>query len=238
MSINRLTKEQKQYLGLGILITITLVLLVVFGTRFSLTSISEAKAELADLEQKIEDAQRALGTRTRTSEDFGRTMAALRDHLSNLPPDRNYYSWAMEIIYAKASQANLEINLIDEMSMVQSVGATEDAAGAKLEAYSLRIAAQGGYESIKRFLEYMYQDQPSVRVTGIEVSSGHRPDVHDVQIFIQWPFNQEEIRKTWESVEKQQQDMARTTAPIVPEALPMEQAPKLKDTLEGSGGNQ
>jgi len=208
MSLGELNKEQKQYLVLGFLVTAILATLVVFVIRFSLSSISEAKAELADLSQRIEGAERLLGGRARAEEEFAQTSAALRSHLAKLPPGRNYYSWATEIIYAGARQAGLEIGSIDELKGYQAQEKASPAPEVALEAYSLRIVAQGGYENLRRFFGNMQAGQPMARITGLEVSVGPKPDRHVIELFVQWPLTPSEVVALWQSVEQQQQEVA------------------------------
>jgi hypothetical protein len=47
-----------------------------------------------------------------------------------------------------------------------------------------------------------------VRFSGIEISSGQGPDTHDVQLFMQWPFNFGEISKNWDAVADKQMKIA------------------------------
>ena len=99
MKSSHLTKEQKQYAVLGALVVLTLVLIIGFGIKVSLSSIATAKLELLDISSKVEGAEHALDR-----QDQGRTALAastevLKEHLQDSPPARNYYSWATEIIY-------------------------------------------------------------------------------------------------------------------------------------------
>jgi hypothetical protein len=205
-SLTNLTKDQRQYLVLGGVVAIILIVLIVFGVKVSLSSIGEAKLETSDLTSKIEGAERLLDKRDSTKKEFAETSDELRKYLKNIPPERNYYSWATEIIYATARLAELEIDAIDEqtgVSMDDTKG--KDGNEIKLEAYSLRITAHGGFNHFKNFLERIEEDQPLVRVTGIDISTGAKFDVHDVQLFIQWPFNLGYITDTWGDIASKQE---------------------------------
>lgn len=116
MNFKNLSKEQKQYIALGGIVTVALVGIIIFGIKVSLSSISVARLELSDLTSKIESSDRALSKKGKTREEFVRTMHELKEHLQSIPPDRNYYSWATEIIYAKARVVKLEIDAIDEQT--------------------------------------------------------------------------------------------------------------------------
>ena len=225
MSFTGLTKEQRLYLVLGGVVALILVVLMVFGVKVSLSSIGEAKLEMADLTSKIESAEQSLAKHSYTKEKFAETSDELRRHLQNIPPKRNYYSWATEIIYAIARLADLEIDGIDEQT---GVGGKDDNT-IKLESYSLRITAHGGFSNVKSFLELVEEDQPLVRVTGIDISTGSKLDVHDVQFFIQWPFNLSSITDAWEEVASKQQAIGTSVPPKTnrsPSKIPTPSAPR------------
>lgn len=209
MSLKDLTKEQKQYVALGLLAASIVAILMVLGIRFSMATVSTAKQELDDLSGKISKANRALSRSRQTSEDYVETVSVLRDYLTNAPPDRNYYSWATEVIYSTARFAGLEIDSIDEISIPQRKRSGSDGpAVISFESYSLRIMAHGGYENTKYFLNLLNQDYPLVRFSGVEISRGQNRDKHDIQLFIQWPFNFGEISKNWDAVASKKMEVA------------------------------
>ncbi len=204
MSLKDLSKEQKQYVVLGVLAAVILVVLLVIGIKVSLSSITKAKKELKILTEKIEAADRTLSRRSKVNADFRRTMGVLEKQLNNAPPERNYYSWATEVIYSSARQAGLEIDTVDEIA---GAGSKAGAAGQdtiRLESYALRITSHGGFNNVKQFIGDIRDKYPLVRFTGIDVSKGNDPENHNVQMFMQWPFNLGAIAKNWESVESKQ----------------------------------
>jgi hypothetical protein len=207
MNVTDLTKQQKQYIVLGGIVAAALVVLIVFGVKVSLSSAGEAQDELTELTLKIEAADRALSNRESTKTEFEETSATLSKLLQNIPPQRNYYSWATEIIYAKARVAGLDIDAIDEQTGIGLVEPEEkdESNTIQMESYALRITAHGGYRHIKVFLEQIEKDHPLARVTGIDVSSGREPEVHDVQLFIQWPFNLSSLTDAWDAIEEKRQ---------------------------------
>lgn len=200
MSLSDLKKEQKQYLILGVMVAVVVAVLIVFGIKVSLSSISEARSELDDLVGKIKAADKALSETHREEAEFRSTIAELTAHLANIPPNRNYYSWATETIYAEARKAGFEIDAIDEIVIAAPGDDSREQDKVELESYSLRITAHGGYENVKRFLKRIASNHPLVRVTGIEISTSSDPDVHNVQLFIEWPFNLGHIAEAWKSI--------------------------------------
>ena len=155
---------------------------------------------------------------------FHETIADLTEHLANIPPGRNYYSWATEIIYSKARGVRFEIDAIDEISTTAAGYASKKKGTVELESYSLRITAHGGYDNVKRFLQQIALDHPLVRVTGVEISTGSKPDVHDVQLFIEWPFNLGYITEAWKDIvvqpSKADNQIVQSMPPSEPTKLP------------------
>lgn len=202
MSLKDLTKEQKQYMVLGALGGIILVALAVMGGRMSLRSVATARQDLEALTSKIDSADRLLKRRETVNREYALTVEALRKHMENAPPERNYYTWANKVIYEMARSVGLEIESIDEMSIARN--SSKAASATAFESYSLRITAQGSYDSTKAFVKAMKQSYTLVRFAGVDINSGRTPENHNVQFSIQWPFNLSALAKNWENVELQQ----------------------------------
>lgn len=205
MNLKNLTKEQKQYMALGGIVALVLVAGVVFGIKLSLSSIEDAKLELSELEGKIESADLALSKQGRVRAEFAETMGSLKEYLRDAPPNQNYYSWATEAIYATARKTVLEIDAIDEQTQMPNKPAGDDDKPLTLEPYSLRIAVHGGYEDLKGFLELMEKDHPLARVVSVDISTGSGPEIHDMQLVVQWPFNLSTVADAWAGIAVQQE---------------------------------
>lgn len=200
MSLAGLTKEQKQYLLLGVIVCVAALILIAFGIKVSLSSITVAREELAELSNKIESAEMSVDRNERNAEEFHTSIAELQNCLAAIPPERNYYSWATEVIYDEARQVDFEIDAIDEMVMPAAADMASTRDKVVLESYALRIAAHGGYETVKQFLRKIEENHPLARITGMEISAGAGPEVHDVLLFIEWPFNMGYITEAWGSI--------------------------------------
>ena len=203
MSLADLNKVQKQYMVLGAVVSVMMVVLIYFGVKFSTSSLSEMKSELEELTQKIDQSDRTLAKRAGTSLEYEQSVEILKAHLGNTPPRRNYYSWATEIIYAIARSTGLEVDAIDETGgVVPQKKAKKSSDGVKMESYALRITAHGGYECAKQFLRELQHEQPLVRISGIGINKGANPEVHDIQLSIEWPYNISELTAGWMHIEK------------------------------------
>ncbi|VGO20074.1 hypothetical protein [Pontiella sulfatireligans] len=208
MSLADLTKEQKQYALIGLLVAAALIALIGFGIRLSLKSISAAKLELQNLVGKIENADRALAHED-IAQELESSIEALKGFMVKLPPNRNYYSWASEVIYSIAREASLDIDAIDEVGLHNSLDAEE---GIKLESYSLRITARGGYENSKQFLRLVEEQHPFARFTGIEINKGASPEMHEIQLFLQWPFSLGVLEQQWDAIAARKQTLDKRVA--------------------------
>ena len=200
MNLKDLSKEQKQYLILGAVVAVAVLGAIVVGVKFSLSSIEVARVELQDLTDKIKRADRSLKNNQRDEAALFKTVSELKVYLEKIPPDQNYYSWATEVIYGNARDARLEVDAINESGMSKQGRSKNGKNTVSVESYSLRIIAHGGYNNIKQFLFGISRKHPLVRITGLEISTGSSPEVHDVQLFIQWPFKLGHITETWKDV--------------------------------------
>jgi len=225
MNLKEFSKEQKQYIIFGVLGLILVVSLAAFAVHINLSSVSQAKAELLDLKGKIERADSALSKDREISEEYARTAILLKEYLKNLPPERNYYAWATEFLYRMGRMTGMDIDSVDEMAELQARGAADNKE-VGFQAYSLRIRGRGGYANIKAFVRKISEEHPLIRLTGVEISTGREPDVHEVQLYVQWPFSLGEIEKLWDDIESKQQDVSRRLvemrrrAPGVPDGYP------------------
>lgn len=206
MNFKDLSREQKQYLIIGVLGVIVVVGSIVIGVKFSMSSIGEARVELDELTDKIDRADRSLANQQQNEEKFINTIYELKDYFGKIPPEQNYYSWATEVIYGTARTTHLKIDSVNEAG-----GTKKNTSGKKnkvsVHSYSLRIVAHGGFEDIKYFLWEISNNYPLVRITGLEVRSGSIPDIHDVQILIQWPFGVAHIADTWGIIPSKSQNV-------------------------------
>ena len=200
MSLKELTKEQKQYIALAALVAFGVVGGIVFGVKVSLSSIDKAKLELQELEGRIKGAQRSLTKQERMRSDFSETVDALKAYLKDAPPNQNYYSWATEVIYSIARKASLDVDAIDEQSQPGGVEPGDDQTLA-MESYALRITSHGSYEALKAFLRLIEEKHPLARVTAVDVSSGAEPEIHDIGLVVQWPFNLHSVAEVWDDID-------------------------------------
>ncbi|QBG49185.1 hypothetical protein EGM51_17940 [Verrucomicrobia bacterium S94] len=229
IDFSNLTKEQKQYLFLGVLGVAAVGYGLFFGISKVGGSLSDAKSELEALNTKIDRAERELGHRPKALRDFDQTITVLESHLENLPPEENYYSWATEIIYSRGRSAGLLIESVDEVGMDSSaVEKMKDPV--YFETYSLRIVAQGSYTATKAFISDIEKNHPLVRFTGIDISRGRDPEKHAVQLSVQWPHRLQRIAALWKDRRRESTPAVNVAQAPRPEPTPDSPAKTVEQT--------
>ena len=209
MDLNELTKEQKQLFALGGGALLVSALLIFAGIRTGFAPARAAQRDLEGLTGQMDLAKRSLLERKKTREEGEEIAATLEGLLQNLPPEKNYYSWATEIIYSIARKVGLDVDAIDEekrpsKKTKKSRKGHSKKAKIYLNSYTLKIAAHGNYEEVKQFLAEVERNHPMVRVIRVDIQAGDAPEVHDVKISMQWPFHLASVRKAWEGVANQE----------------------------------
>ncbi|MDF7801282.1 hypothetical protein P4C99_17520 [Pontiellaceae bacterium B1224] len=223
MNLSELTKEKKQYLILGIVGGVAILAAIGFGVNFSFSSLAASKAELAELTEKINRAERTLSGTGKTMDGLEEAVSRLKGYLDFIPPEQNYYSWATELVYSKGRKAGLEIESVDEIRVSGGNKSIPDDP-VYFETYSLRITARGGYAQTKAFLKDIETNLPLVRFSGLEVSKSNDLALHDIQIIIQWPFKLNRITKLWEDQPIRKKAMVAAAKPE-PASVPQVEQP-------------
>lgn len=92
------------------------------------------------------------------------------------------------------------------------------------------MTAHGGYEALKQFLGLIEKDHPLARVIGVDISTGTDPEIHDMQLVIQWPFNLSAVTETWANIDVKQQVIPATGNAKEPavKKMPTPPAPRIQ----------
>ena len=200
MDLKNLTKDQKQSIGVIGVGLIILIVLVGIGFKVGFSSIPAAQLELDEMNKKVSQAENLLRGSEKSQLDLAKIGHELGSILGSLPPERNYYSWATEIIYDVARLVHLDVDAIDEQSNAVFHSKKSDKNAIHLESYSLRVTAHGGYEGIKSFLKEIEKNQPLARISGVNIRATQNPEMHDVILFVHWPIGLDSIAESQERV--------------------------------------
>lgn len=247
MKLSSLSKKQ-QYVLIGAVLAVAVVVIVVCLIQYSFSSAGDIRAELEELTVKIENADRTLANQKKVSEDYRNSAMELIEYIDMLPPDGNLYSWTAEITYSEARKASFEIESIDEMNLPEDVKAKKGkgADAVQIKSFTMRILAHSGYAQLKSFLSRLETSHPLVRVASVDIRSGENPEMHDVQLVLEWPvdlgIDSEGLLKAVEEMKKQEAQMealqeksskGQKKAPTPPEPRPDSVKPK---TIRQGGG--
>ncbi len=207
MKIEDLTKEQKQYLALGVIAVAAVGYLIYFLITKSSASLQTARAELETLNAEIEKAEVVKNRLPLMNNQYEQELAALSANLKFAPDEENLYSWVTELIYARARELGLEVDSVDEIlrdyNIVNNKAAKKDkkkpddkegaeAAAASpaqfLQRYAVRVQTRGSYEKILQFVSDFEQQNPLLRVSSLEIiGNPSQVEQHGVKLVMEWP---------------------------------------------------
>lgn len=199
MNFSDLTDEQKKYILIGVVGVALIGVVIGYGLKFSGNVIKTSTAELDDLTQKITSAQRAFSKQEKNNSDLMRIVKSLDLNLDDLPPDQNYYSWVTGLVTDEARLVGLEIDTIDKHGKKVIEGNLKDKT-VKLTPFSVRIIARGGYNELIDFVRQIETKHPLVWVTSVDISTGRKPDVHEIKLIAQWPAKMRAMTASWKNV--------------------------------------
>lgn len=196
MQFSDLTKAQRQYLASG-----ALGLLIMLGGGWIIGKVSavvdKSREELASLESKISVADQNIRHSARMKKKLSEIVEELDKKIAQTPPDLNNYSWTTELMYPLGRASRLEIDSISEL---RDSSKLPGGANVVVGAYAIRITAQGSYASVVGFIDELERNHPMVRVTGVEIRSAGEPAKHQVQLFVQWPCQLQQMKVRWKEV--------------------------------------
>ena len=184
MDFSNLSKEQRDRLILMVMGGVLLIGGIGYGLKSIFTISSRVEKENEVLEEKISRAERMIGRQKRLLENTKEISAELQAYVREAPPEKSYYSWASELLYALAKKTAFKIDRIEKQGEQ-----TESKSNALKISLSFKIVAQGEYETCLNFLKMMEKEYPLVRVVSIDINSGANKEIHNVNIVIQWPSN-------------------------------------------------
>ena len=214
MNLNDLTKEQKQYIVLGVLAISILLVLGGVAIKNSLASITAAKTELEQLSLNLENAKNTLMRQKRMNQEYEPSKQQILKYLTKELPKRNRYIEADNIICSIAKENQLRATT--KPTPLQQENASPSTSA--MECYALRIDAQGSYDSVRSFVQAIHSEFPLARISKIDISAGRSETEHKVLIQIQWLCSIDSITKDWNDL-----DSAENTTDLPPETRLVDQ---------------
>ena len=187
IDFSQLTKEQKQYIALGILFAVILV--VVLYTVLSGMGGSDDKKKggvkedipLEELENEVHEAELSVKRERRMLQKYSDIMAAIDALRPNLPDQVNPYSWVTERVYNRSRETGVEIESVNETYRSQPENSP-------YRIYAVKINALASYDKMIEFIRQFEEENPLLRVTEISVNGvGSSPELHRITLMFEWP---------------------------------------------------
>jgi len=192
MDFSNLSKQQKDRLVLMVMGGVLFLAGIGYGVKSGFSISTRVEDENKILEKKIIRAEGVGGKQRRLLKKAQEISAELKIYATEAPPEKNYYSWASELLYALAKKVSFKIDRIEKQgstSVVMKGKGKKSQKDALKISTSLKIVAHGEYETCLNFLKMMEKEYPLARVVSIEINLGENIEIHNVDIVIQWPSN-------------------------------------------------
>jgi type II secretory pathway component PulM len=187
----RAAKERKQKVMLAVIFVLMVVAaLYQFALVPGLSRWSQLKAELQQMQSELHMAQSVVNR----SDEISRAAAGARSTLAQaaatrLPGVENPLSWASRIIYEHARGNGLEVVSITEVPPDRSLWMQKSVTNLYFMPYTVRVAMEGGYNSLQRMVETMEQRGPEMAVVGMTIGvQSDNPTNHLIGLTVQWPL--------------------------------------------------
>lgn len=182
IDLKQLTKQQQQYILLGIIgaVILTVLFATVFKKDKKATATAGKPQQIEELNKKIETAKNAIRTLQNKKTTCGEMPEFFDQCIRNIPPHNNPYAWATEYVYSRKLEG-LEIDSVEQVTrpVINPDG---------LSSYCVRIIGKSSFETMHRFIRILEEGNPMIRIRKISVSAGSDPTMQQIQIEIEWPL--------------------------------------------------
>jgi len=192
MDFSNLSKQERDRLLLIVMGTILFIVGIGYTLNFGLSMSADVEKKDKQLTKKINQADRKLRRKPLITKQIKSTSTKLKSYIKEVPLQKEYYVWATELIYDLAEKTDLKDPKIERIGGTKAPVKSKKKGKKKLSleiSTNLKIIATGDYQSVCNFLTRLEKEHPFVRIVAIEITKGSKPDSHDVNIEIQWPFN-------------------------------------------------
>lgn len=189
-----MTKEQKQLLFLGALVGATaLYAAVFFGIMPMLSGWTNAKSELADLEHKLETADRLVRNTQTLRNELTESEQSLRQRSSAyVPENENTLAWVTRRIYQQGRDLGIDIEAVAPSTSGFQLAALDRTKGTYdrfFDYYGVRVTTNCDFPTALRFIAALETSNPFMVVGGLVMASNMSdPELHSFQIDLQWPL--------------------------------------------------
>lgn len=143
--------------------------------------IQELRTKVMAAENLLPTAATTLNTIQRRGQDLNEVTE------QHLPIPGNEFAWAAGIVYNIGRQQGHEVNIEDIGRTIRDARAAPLAHPSNLQAYSVKVDTQCGYNDLVGLIEALVQTGPFLTVSRVSIIPTDQPAVHEVTLFLQWP---------------------------------------------------
>lgn len=186
MNWSALTKKQQQMAIVTVVLAVAQIFILVHFLKASGSSGSSDKSpkqELAELQEKVDDAKLVLARDTLIRNKLKESVDKLDELSVYTPTVSDRYAWAYEYVSLRSTKAGVELDSLEEISYVgdETVDPSE-------LAYEISLSTECSYNQLVEFLWGIERGNPLVRVKEVDIS--RLPDSYErqqVRVVLQWP---------------------------------------------------
>jgi hypothetical protein len=186
-------KERMKWLAIIVVGSLAAVFVAIyFGIIPILQKRSQLKAEIADLQDKLENAKKESKQKDRDVESNRKTLLSIKDISSKYiikPVLNNYVLMASDFIESQAKKAGFKSVTVSEKGFANIAVRAGDESTKTVKAYMVSVSVQCGYNDFVKLIRQIESANPFYCVTAISIGGqpAKDPRQHVIAFDIQWP---------------------------------------------------
>lgn len=186
MKWETLSKEQKNYVILGVVVGLAVIYVlytVLSSVLAAPTEKNAGKIDLDKLEKEVETAEHMLKKERPIMKDYEEGLAYLEEVRPYFPNEDNRYSWVTELIYTQGRNIGIDVESISELGRQEKPGSEPP-----FSRYAVQVNLRCRYDRLIEFVKHFETDNPMLRVTQLTIANDEKDPVnHSVKIVMEWP---------------------------------------------------
>lgn len=190
MKLSMLSKEQKQYMVLGVVISIILVVsLSMFVLKPLRVKWSDARGEYKELTAQLDEANELMRGETQLRGELEEARRGTLHAMAECIPDpENSLSWVTQRVYLYARKAGVEVQSVSAGASKTRTSKRGEEQEQVFGMFSVDIMVQCNYDDLLAFVQEMESHNPYLCLSGLIIAPQRgSAETHNVSVEIQWP---------------------------------------------------
>jgi hypothetical protein len=190
---NKMTKEQKQMLGLGAVIVIgTCAGIYLFVMKDFIEKGKTSIEELKNLRSQLRQAELVLVEAPKLDTDLSNLVSRLSiAEEQHIAPAENPLSWVSEKVYRGGREVGVLIDSVAEVSSPVLPGTQAGKPGGEraFRIYTVRIMTACGYRELVNLIAFLEASNPYLCISELSINSQQStPLKHSISLLVQFPW--------------------------------------------------